>query len=98
MGLVSGMKRLPANESVQVAVVGSEWGIGDKTNGTVIDCIHFRVGVRINTKHASKLLSVSQDNHSCVVIRIRAVALEKMCSATQPAVLESISWYFDGIQ
>ena len=33
------MKRGPANESVQVAVVGSIWGFGDKTDGTVIDCI-----------------------------------------------------------
>ena len=31
----------PANESVQVAVVGSLWGFGDKTDGTVIDCIQF---------------------------------------------------------
>ena len=35
------MKRRPANESVQVAVVGSIWGFGDKTDGTVIDCIQF---------------------------------------------------------
>ena len=35
------MKRGPANESVQVAVGGSVWGFGDKTNGTVIDCIQF---------------------------------------------------------
>ena len=35
------MKRGPANESVQVAVVCSIWGFGDKTDDTVIDCIHF---------------------------------------------------------
>ena len=35
------MKRVPANESIQVAVVGSIWGFGDKTDGTVIDCIQF---------------------------------------------------------
>ena len=35
------MKRGPANESIQVAVVGSIWGFGDKTDGTVIDCIQF---------------------------------------------------------
>ena len=35
------MKRGPANESVQVAVVGSIWGFGDKTDGTVIDYIQF---------------------------------------------------------
>ncbi|XP_071244550.1 kinesin light chain 1-like isoform X2 [Salvelinus alpinus] len=35
------MKRGPVNESVQVAVVGSIWGFGDKTDGTVIDCIQF---------------------------------------------------------
>ena len=35
------MKRGPANESVQVAVVGSIWGFGDETDGTVIDCIQF---------------------------------------------------------
>ena len=35
------MKRGPANKSVQVAVVGSIWGFGDKTDGTVIDCIQF---------------------------------------------------------
>ena len=34
-------KRGPANESIQVAVVGSIWGFGDKTDGTVIDCIQF---------------------------------------------------------
>jgi hypothetical protein len=33
------MKRGPTNESVQVAVVGSEWGFGDKTDGTLIDSI-----------------------------------------------------------
>jgi hypothetical protein len=31
------MKRGPTNESVQVAMVGSVWGFGDKTDGTVID-------------------------------------------------------------
>ena len=35
------MKRGPANESLQVAVLGSIWGFGDKTDGTVIDCIQF---------------------------------------------------------
>ena len=35
------MKRGSANESVQVAVVGSIWGFGGKTDGTVIDCIKF---------------------------------------------------------
>ena len=39
MGLATSMKRVPANESVQVTVVGSIWGFGDKTDGTVIDCI-----------------------------------------------------------
>ena len=33
------MKRGPANESIQVVVAGSIWGFGDKTDGTVIDCI-----------------------------------------------------------
>ena len=41
MALATSMKRGPANESVQVAVVGSIWGFGDKTDGTVIDCIQF---------------------------------------------------------
>ena len=41
VGLVMSMKRGPANESVHVAVVGSIWGIGDKMDGTVIDCIQF---------------------------------------------------------
>jgi hypothetical protein len=27
--------------ALQVAVVGSIWGFGDKTDGTVIDCIQF---------------------------------------------------------
>ena len=40
MGLATSMKRGPANESVQVAVVGSIWGF-DKTDGTVIDCNQF---------------------------------------------------------
>ena len=31
----------PTNESVQVAIVGSVWGFGDKLDGTVIDCIQF---------------------------------------------------------
>ena len=35
------MKQGPANKSLQVAVVGSVWGFGDKTDGTVIDCIQF---------------------------------------------------------
>ena len=35
------MKRGSANESAQVAVVGSIWGFGDKTDGTVIDCTQF---------------------------------------------------------
>jgi hypothetical protein len=39
--LATSMKRGPANESVQVTVVGSIWGFGDKTDGTVIDCIQF---------------------------------------------------------
>ena len=29
------------HESIQVAVVGSTWGFGDKMDGTVIDCIQF---------------------------------------------------------
>ena len=41
VGLATSMKRGPANESVQVAMVGSIWGFGDKTDGTVIDCIQF---------------------------------------------------------
>ena len=35
------MQSGPTNESVQVAVVGSVWGFGDKTDGTVIDYIKF---------------------------------------------------------
>ena len=35
------MKRGPTNESVQVAVVGSIWGVGDKTDGTVIGRVWF---------------------------------------------------------
>ena len=35
------MQRGPAKESIQFAVVGSIWGFGDKTDGTVIDCIQF---------------------------------------------------------
>ena len=34
VGLATSMKRGPANESVQVAVVGSIWGFGDKMDGT----------------------------------------------------------------
>ena len=41
MGLVMNMKRGPANESLQVAVVGSIWGFGDKMDGTVIDYFQF---------------------------------------------------------
>ena len=41
VGLATSMKRGPANEIIQVAVVGSIWGFGDKTDGTVIDCIQF---------------------------------------------------------
>ena len=41
VGLATSIKRGPANESVQVAVVGSIWGFGDKMDGTVIDCIQF---------------------------------------------------------
>ena len=41
MGLATSVKRGPTNESVQVAMVGSVWGLGDKTDGTVIDCIQF---------------------------------------------------------
>ena len=40
VGLATSMKRGPAKESVQVAVVGSIWGFGDKTDGTVIDSIN----------------------------------------------------------
>ena len=39
--MATSMKLGPANESVQVAVVGSIWSFGDKTDGTVIDCIQF---------------------------------------------------------
>ena len=35
------MKRGPTNKSRPVAVVGSIQGFGDKTDGTVIDCIQF---------------------------------------------------------
>jgi hypothetical protein len=35
------MKRGPANESIQVTVVGSICGFGDKTDDTVIDYIQF---------------------------------------------------------
>ena len=41
VGLATNMKRGPANESIQIAVVGSIWGFGDKTYGTVIDYIQF---------------------------------------------------------
>jgi hypothetical protein len=41
VGLATNMKRGPADESIQVAVVGSIWGFSDKTDGTVIDCIQF---------------------------------------------------------
>ena len=41
VGLATNVKRGPANESIQVAVVGSIWGFGDKMDGTVIDCIQF---------------------------------------------------------
>ena len=41
VGLATSMKRGPANESVQVAMVGSFWGFGDRTDCTVIDCIQF---------------------------------------------------------
>ena len=38
VGLAPNIKRGPVNKSIQVAVVGSIWGFGDKTDGTVIDC------------------------------------------------------------
>ena len=41
VSLATSIKRGPANESVQVAVVGSILGFGDKTDGTVIDYIQF---------------------------------------------------------
>jgi hypothetical protein len=39
VGLAVTMKRGPANESIQFAVVGSIWGFRDKMDGTVIDFI-----------------------------------------------------------
>jgi hypothetical protein len=39
VGLVPNMWRGPANESVQVAVVGILWGFGDKTDGRVLKTI-----------------------------------------------------------
>ena len=39
--MATNMRRGPANESIHVAVVVSIWGFGDKTVGTVIDCIQF---------------------------------------------------------
>ena len=41
VGLATSMKRGPANENIHVAVVDSISGFGDKTDGTVIDCIKF---------------------------------------------------------
>ena len=41
MGLATSMKRGPTNERVQVTVVGSVWCFGDKTDGTLKDCIQF---------------------------------------------------------
>ena len=38
VGLAMNMKR---GLAIQVAVVGSIWGFGDKTDGSVIDCIQF---------------------------------------------------------
>ena len=35
------MQRGPFNERIQVAVVGNIWGVGNKTDGTVIDYIQF---------------------------------------------------------
>ena len=35
------MKLGPANESIQVTVVGSIWGFIDKIDGTVLDYIQF---------------------------------------------------------
>ena len=53
-------------------------------------------GVGIVTKHVSMLSCVSLAYHEiAVVIRTRVVAPDKMRLATQPAVLESISRYFD---
>ena len=39
--MATSMKQGLANESIQVAVVGSIWGFGDKTDDTVIDYIQF---------------------------------------------------------
>ena len=39
--MATNMKRGTVNENIEVAVVGSIWGFGDKTDGTVIDCIQF---------------------------------------------------------
>ena len=39
--MATNMKLGPANKSIQVAVVGSIWGFGDKTDGTVIDYTQF---------------------------------------------------------
>ena len=36
--MATNIKRGPSNESIQVAVMGSIWGVGDKMVGTVIDC------------------------------------------------------------
>ena len=41
VGLATNMYQGPANESIQGTVVGSIWGFGDKTDGTVIYCIQF---------------------------------------------------------
>ena len=38
---MTNVKRGPADESIQVAVVGGIWGFDDKKYGTVIDCIQF---------------------------------------------------------
>ena len=47
VGLATSMKRGPANESVQVAMVGCIWGFGDKTDGAVIDYIQYAEKSRV---------------------------------------------------
>ena len=39
--MATDIKRGPANESIQVAVVGGRWVFGEKTDGTVIACVQF---------------------------------------------------------
>ena len=84
------MQQGPANQSIQVTVVGSIWGFGNKTDGTVIDYIQFaEQGVggyfvndipEVEDRQDSQLVKQEADSQFNFGLEMLDVSLEGECT------------------